>query len=701
MVHLSGSVCALVVLLVWTAGATAAGGPAEPAAPPPAGQIGSNRLLDVPYLPQTEDLCGGAAVAMVLRYWGERRVYPEDFAELVDRSASGIRTDVLAADLRRRGSRVFPVDANAGSNGEWIRQQVELGRPIVALIEVRPNRYHYVVVVAWTGDQVIVHDPARAPFRAMSRAEFDGAWAQAGRWAMLILPSEDSPPDVEASSPTPTSETAPPTDTCGALVQQMVALALAGDVGAAETGLLAATRVCPRNAAAWRELAGSRFLQSRWAEASLFAERAVGLDSSDAQGWELLATSRFLNDESDAALDAWNRVGRPFVDLVRVEGARRTRYPVVAALVDLSPRTLLTTETRGRAARRLEELPSAAITRLRYRPMEGGVAEVDAVVVERSTLPHGVAPALAAAARAWIQREVRLELAAPAGSGELWTVAWRWWEARPRVAFAVAMPVAFGLPGITTIEGSWERPSYAMAGTELPGTAAPLRNERRRAAVSLADWATSHVRWQAGAALDRWAQDSHFSVGAAVDVRLADDHVSLGLDSAAWVPIGSGGRFAATGVSAAWRSARDGNGAAWLVQAGLAAASVAAPLDLWSGAGTGQARTPLLRAHPLLDDGVVGGPVFGRQLVHGTIEYQHPIRAVPTGAVRLAGFADTARAWSRIGGDARPSWHTDVGAGVRIVLPGNGGTTRVDVARGLRDRGVVLSAGWQAPWPGR
>ena len=43
----------------------------------------------------------------------------------------------------------------------------------------------------------------------------------------------------------------------------------------------------------------------------------------------------------------------------------------------------------------------------------------------------------------------------------------------------------------------------------------------------------------------------------------------------------------------------------------------------------------------------------------------------------------------------------DVEAGIRIALPGNGGTARVDAARGLRDRRMVLSAGWQAPWPGR
>src|SRR4029077_10966787 len=63
----------------------------------------SQAVLDVPYVPQGEDLCGGAAAAMVMRYWGERAVYAEAFAPLVDRAAHGIRTGALADDLRRRG----------------------------------------------------------------------------------------------------------------------------------------------------------------------------------------------------------------------------------------------------------------------------------------------------------------------------------------------------------------------------------------------------------------------------------------------------------------------------------------------------------------------------------------------------------------------------------------------------------------------
>jgi hypothetical protein len=264
------------------------------------------------------------------------------------------------------------------------------------------------------------------------------------------------------------------------------------------------------------------------------------------------------------------------------------------------------------------------------------------------------------------------------------------------------VPALSKLPGVATVEASWERQSYAIRpGVEPAGAPAISRNDRRRAALGLADWATSRLRWNVSAALDRWADDSHLSLDAGLDLRRAGDRVSLGVDLAAWMPIGSGRRLAQSGVRAGWRSTREPGSGGWLVSANVTATSAGAPFDLWPGAGAGHARAPLLRAHPLLDHGVITGDVLGRWLSHSTVEYQHPLFAASAVAIRAAVFADTARAWRLIAGQGSSPLHADVGAGLRVVLPGTGGTMRVDVARGLRDGRVALSAGWQPPWPGR
>src|SRR6188474_2681190 len=131
--------------------------------------------LLVPYLPQSEALCGGAAAAMVMRFWGAQGVYADAFAPLVDKAAGGIHTSALARELQARGWRT---DAGGGDLAR-LAGEVRAGRPVIALIEDRPGRYHYVVVVsASVAGPIVVHDPARAPSRALDVATFERKWAK-------------------------------------------------------------------------------------------------------------------------------------------------------------------------------------------------------------------------------------------------------------------------------------------------------------------------------------------------------------------------------------------------------------------------------------------------------------------------------------------------------------------------------------------
>src|SRR5688572_8077187 len=83
-------------------------------------------LLDVPFISQSEALCGGAAAAMVLRYWGERGIDADSFAHLVDRSAAGIRTIALIGELRARGWNA----ASMSGSTEEISRELARGRPV-------------------------------------------------------------------------------------------------------------------------------------------------------------------------------------------------------------------------------------------------------------------------------------------------------------------------------------------------------------------------------------------------------------------------------------------------------------------------------------------------------------------------------------------------------------------------------------------
>src|SRR4051812_4092424 len=97
--------------------------------------------LAVPYLPQTDALCGGAAAAMVFRYWGDTHADIEQFAPLVDRRAGGIADDVLVTAIAERG---WKPRRFVGSLTLLI-DQIEHGRPVLILLADRGPVNHYVV----------------------------------------------------------------------------------------------------------------------------------------------------------------------------------------------------------------------------------------------------------------------------------------------------------------------------------------------------------------------------------------------------------------------------------------------------------------------------------------------------------------------------------------------------------------------------
>ena len=152
---------------------------------PPDVPIRQAAALDVPYLAQPILLCGGAALAMVERWWGRRGVYAADFADLVRPALGGIRTSDLEAAARARG---WDTRATDGSPA-LVQQLLRDGVPVVALIEVARDRYHYVVVLGWSDGRVVFHDPADAPSITMDENKFLARWTGANRWPITPSPS--------------------------------------------------------------------------------------------------------------------------------------------------------------------------------------------------------------------------------------------------------------------------------------------------------------------------------------------------------------------------------------------------------------------------------------------------------------------------------------------------------------------------------
>ena len=613
---------------------------------------------------------------MVMRYWGATGIYAENFASLVDRDAGGIRGDDLIRSLQARGWEAVSRHGDVA----LIQRTLNERRPPIALIEDSPGRFHYVVIVGWHARGVVLHDPARAPFRILDETSFLRAWSRSSYWTLLALPPRDLAPAPRQPG---TDEAAASASggLCGEMVDQAIRLANGGSMDDAKELLELATLRCPQEPAGWRELAGVHAVRKEWAMAAADARRALALDSRDDHAAQTLATSLYLAGDRLAALDAWNIVGEPIIDLVDVRGLERTRFGVAANALRLTPKTRLTSDAMRRAARRLDALPSAIGARVSYTPREDGLARVEAFIIERPVFPTTTVAAASTLLRTMTDRDLRVDIASPTGGGELWHAAWRWWEPRRRLSFGVDAPAPFG--GTWSVAAADEHETFGTPGVSFA-------EHRRTATIQVRDWLTGNLGWEVGIGLDRWSTGRTAAISGGLQSRRLGDRALIRGRLAGWL---GAERVWTASWSADWRSTIVNDGVVWSAGVGADVASDAAPLMLWSGAGTGQGRSALLRGHPLLDDGVIRQGVFGRRLLYGTAEWRrwgkpiaHVLRLAP------AMFADVARAY-RVPSFADRRAHVDVGVGLRVAIPGSG-VLRADVARGLRDGATAVSFGW-------
>jgi len=637
--------------------------------------------LAVPYLPQSEALCGGAAAAMVMRFWGARGVYADAFAPLVDKTANGIHTSALTRDLQARGWRV---DAGGGDLPR-LTQEVGRGRPVIALIEDRPQRFHFVVVVAApAGGPVTLHDPARAPGRRIAADVFDRKWRQSDRWMLVLLPGTAStaPADPEAHSVGASADEKKTADReCGPSVDEAVAMAGRGDTAAARRLLDAATRRCPGEGAAWRELAGLDALDRQWVPAAAHARMAVERDPDDDYAWRLLGTAEYLRQADLEALAAWNHVGEPRVDLIDINGLARTRYLIVADAIGVQPRATLTPDALRVAERRVRDIPAIATARVTFHPLDRGDAQIDATVVERARAPRGWPAWAAMGIGAVANSELAASFANVSGGGDVVDVSWRWWERRPRIGGSYAAP---GPGGIWRLEAFRETQTFG-AGTE---------EVRVRVAADLGNWINQRLHVRGGAALDKWRGLGRTpAVSGRIQFWPAVDRLSIDLGGSGWR--GGSARFGTADTRVRLRTGASMSGTVWLSEAGYQLATATAPASLWPGADTGHARDVQLRAHPLLDEGVIRDGVFGRRVAFASAEVQRWLRPVGHRLLRVApaAFLDVAHATQGLA-TSNTRAQFDLGAGVRLSLPG-AGVLRIDLARGLRDGTTALSVGWQ------
>ncbi len=663
---------------------------AADAQPPPAGTEEPPAPLAVPYVAQSRLLCGGAAIAMVERWWGRRGVRAEDFSHLVRPEEGGIRTTDLIAAVRGRDWEVRVLQPTAAAAREVLRQ----GIPLVALIRVGRDRYHYVVVLSWGAGMVTFHDPAGAPSTMAEENRFLAQWDGADRWAVVFRPGPPSSRAEPMSGPTAVLDSMP----CRPWIDQALTSTASGQYDEAVRLLERAGHVCPVEPLVHRELAGVRFKQERYGEAARLASTYLAITPDDSLGWQLLAASRFLAGDQDGALRAWNRLGRPVIDLVQIHGARNAPFRVLAGAMGLSDGQLLRPAGLALARRRIEAVPAVRRASVDYRPVGGGLVEVHARVVERATIDPLWRLVTGNAVRAIAEREVSLTAAGLFGRGELWAVGWRWDRARPRGVVRVDWPVGFVVPAVVTVHGSRERTRIAAS------VAGPSVEETRGStALGLVSWISSAVRASIGMRLDHWSGHRRYlAASAGSDVKGWADRLAVSVSVGHAVGLSADAGYSDAAVRARWISSSGYERATWSARVGVDWVGAAAPYGAWPVIGGNQSAAIQLRAAPTGRHVLTLGQDLSRRVAHAGLSGDHPVARAGPLLFAAGVFLDGAHL-AAPPGQSVGAWHLDGGIGVRIGLRGSRPSgVRIDLARGLltgRRTALTITVHQPGPFP--
>ena len=152
--------------------------------------------IDVPFVAQTRDGCGSAAISMVMQYWERQTGRPATDSSdperiqsaLYSRAASGIPASKMREYFLAEGYRAFAFQ------GSWndLRDHVQAGRPLIVSLKASGplGPLHYVVVTGIDAERgyVYLNDPAQQKLLRMSREGFESEWNPTHHWTLLAVP---------------------------------------------------------------------------------------------------------------------------------------------------------------------------------------------------------------------------------------------------------------------------------------------------------------------------------------------------------------------------------------------------------------------------------------------------------------------------------------------------------------------------------
>jgi hypothetical protein len=177
------------------------------------------KQLSVPFITQDDAFCGPSAVAMVLAQEKTPIAVSQLAQEMLLPARGGTLQTELKASVRRHGHLAYETDPTLIA----VLLEVNAGHPVIVLLNLSFSWYpkwHYGVVTGYdlSRQEIIVHSGNQAN-QHWTLTQFDNLWQRSGRWALMVLAPQESPPataqerrylqavvDLEATSGTKQAE---------------------------------------------------------------------------------------------------------------------------------------------------------------------------------------------------------------------------------------------------------------------------------------------------------------------------------------------------------------------------------------------------------------------------------------------------------------------------------------------------------------
>ncbi len=391
-------------------------------------ETGQRRVVDdVPYIRQVGPKCAAAALGMVLRHFG-RKVDQEELFRQLHGHSGGVHVHAMPEAARRHRFEAHPHIGSLDS----LRRQLDAGVPVIVFLTPM-GMGHAVVAIGYDDArrEIILHDPATAPFKRVSLARFEREWGESDRTCIAVVPARDPRfahldyprqsaveamlggdrlfsdgrlEQAEAAYRRALEQFAGYTEAHLALVRNLVAQERLADA-MAEAERLIADR--PDHLAAQIAKADILVLQRRYADAVAVARRVEMRDPTNLRNLNVLATAYIQSARRAEAVavlrravrmaPAWTNVRARLAALYVAEGRYDSAVEQYRAALDHEPRNaavhFLLAQTlhqslredrrrEMRWARRRQHAADAAAALQAVRDIEGPSCEASAELAQ-------------------------------------------------------------------------------------------------------------------------------------------------------------------------------------------------------------------------------------------------------------------------------------------------------------------------------